>query len=104
MYLELLVSLNDRRSPIRDNDSAMKDITDLEWQSRINVDPRIMHGRPVIRGTRVLVEIVVGNLGGGASIEEICREYNLTVEDVRAALIFAAEVVAAKGRHALPAG
>jgi uncharacterized protein (DUF433 family) len=82
----------------------MSDNNDFESQSRIDLDSRIMHGRPVIRGTRVLVERIVGSLGGGASIAEVCSEYNVTEEDVRAALIYAAEVVAAKGRHALPAG
>jgi uncharacterized protein (DUF433 family) len=74
---------------------------DFDWQARINIDPGIQGGKPVIRGTRVPIEVIVGNLGGGASIEDVCNDYRLTEADVRAALIYAAEVVASQGRHAL---
>ena len=72
-----------------------------DWQSHINIDPEIAAGHPVIRGTRVPVQVIVGTLGGGASIEEVCEDYHVTEEDVRAALIFAAEAVATKRRHAI---
>jgi uncharacterized protein (DUF433 family) len=72
------------------------------WRERIKIDPNIVAGKPVIAGTRVPVQILVGSLGGGMTIEEICEDYNVTEEDVRAALIYAAEVLAAKRRHALP--
>jgi uncharacterized protein (DUF433 family) len=80
----------------------MEGVEDFDWQARINIDPAIAAGRPVIRGTRVPVEVLVGNLGGGASIKELCEDYNVSEEDVRAALIYAAETLAAKRRHALP--
>lgn len=53
---------------------------------RIIIDPNICHGKPVIRGTRLPVAFVVGSLAGGMSFEEIQREYELTPEDIRAAL------------------
>lgn len=68
---------------------------EFDWEARIRIDPKIVAGEPVIKGTRVPVEIIVGSLGGGATTEEICEDYNRTEEDIRAALIYAAEVVAA---------
>jgi uncharacterized protein (DUF433 family) len=55
---------------------------------RILIDPRVCHGKPVIRGTRVPVSLVLGSLAGGTSFAEICSEYELTDEDIRAALQF----------------
>ena len=71
---------------------------------RIVIDPKICHGKPVIRGTRTPVAIVVGSLAGGMSFEEIGREYNLTAEDIRAALDFAAQLVEKEQHHPLPVG
>jgi uncharacterized protein (DUF433 family) len=70
---------------------------------RIVIDPKICHGKPVIRGTRTPVAIVVGSLAGGMSFEEVQREYDLTIEDVRAALKFAGELVNQEQHHPLPA-
>jgi uncharacterized protein (DUF433 family) len=57
---------------------------------RIVSDPQIMRGKPVVKGTRITVELLLEELGEGASIEEIVADYpNLTHEDVLAALRFA---------------
>ena len=56
---------------------------------RIVIDPKVCHGKPVIRGTRMPVALVVGSLTGGMSFEDVQREYGLSVEDIRAALKFA---------------
>jgi uncharacterized protein (DUF433 family) len=69
---------------------------------RIAIDPKVCHGKPVIRGTRTPVAIVVGSLAGGMSFEEVQREYDLTIEDVRAALKFASELVEQEEHHPLP--
>ncbi len=69
---------------------------------RIVVDPKICHGKPVIRGTRTPVTIVMGSLAGGMSFEDVQREYDLTVEDIRAALKFASELVEQEQHHPLP--
>ena len=61
------------------------------WKRRIEIDPAIMGGKPVIKGTRVPVEVIVGGLAGGMTVEEVCREYRIKAEDVRAALAYAAE-------------
>jgi uncharacterized protein (DUF433 family) len=58
---------------------------------RIVIDPRIQHGKPVIRGTRVPVARIVDSLAGGMSLEEIAREYGLSDGDIRAALEFSGQ-------------
>ncbi|HEY6351431.1 MAG TPA: DUF433 domain-containing protein [Candidatus Angelobacter sp.] len=70
--------------------------------NRITIDPAICHGKPVIRDTRTPVSIVVGSLAGGMSFEEVQREYDLTIEDIRAALKFAGELVDQEQHHLLP--
>ena len=69
---------------------------------RIVIDPKICHGKPVIRGTRTPVAIIVGGLAGGMSFEEVAREYDLAIEDIRAALKFAGELVEQEQHHSLP--
>ena len=69
---------------------------------RIVIDPRIQHGKPVIRGTRVPVAAVVGGLAGGMSFDDVRNDYGITDEDVRAALRFAAELIEQEEHHALP--
>jgi uncharacterized protein (DUF433 family) len=62
---------------------------------RIVLNPNVMVGKPVIRGTRIPVELVVRMVGQGIPEEEILREHpRLTTEDIRAALTYAAAVVA----------
>ena len=56
---------------------------------RIVIDTEIQHGKPVIRGTRVPVTRIVGGLAGGMTEQEIMREYEVTQEDIRAALSYA---------------
>ena len=70
--------------------------------NRVTIDPGICHGKPVIRGTRTPVSIVVGSLAGGMSFEEVQQEYDLTIEDIRAALKFAGELVDQEQHHPLP--
>lgn len=69
---------------------------------RIVIDPEIQHGKPVIRGTRVPVARIVGGLAGGMTQAEIIREYEITAEDVRAALAYAAELIETEVFHPLP--
>jgi uncharacterized protein (DUF433 family) len=64
------------------------------WRDRIVVDPNIMAGKPVIRGTRIPVDAILRRLAEGASIKDILEDYpNLKEEDIRAALIYAAELL-----------
>lgn len=61
--------------------------------SLIQIDPNICHGKPVIRGTRVLVSSILGALSGGDSVETILADYpNISQADVDAALEFASRL------------
>ena len=71
-------------------------------KTHIVIDPKIMGGKPVIKGTRVPVQVIVGALAGGMSNEEVCKEYRITVDDIHAALVYAAEALAEEKMHALP--
>lgn len=61
--------------------------------ARIEIDPEIQHGRPVIKGTRVPVVALLGCILEGMTVAETAEEYRLPVEDVFAAIDFAAELV-----------
>ena len=66
----------------------------VDWKDRVVIDPGLRHGEPCIRGTRIAVATIVGSLADGMSEEQICQTYpQLTTEDVRAALAYAAEAV-----------
>jgi uncharacterized protein (DUF433 family) len=57
---------------------------------RIVIDPKIMVGKPVIRGTRLTVDFILNLLANGETEEEILKEYpDLTIEDIRACFLFA---------------
>jgi len=70
---------------------------------RIVIDAKIQHGKPVIRGTRVPVSRIVGGLASGMTREEIRREYDITDEDVSAALEYANTLIEAEQFHPVPA-
>jgi uncharacterized protein (DUF433 family) len=74
----------------------------MDNQPRIVIDPAICHGKPVIRGTRVPVTMVVGSLAGGMTFESVQQEYDLTDEDIRAALRFVGEIAEQESFHPLP--
>jgi uncharacterized protein (DUF433 family) len=74
----------------------------MHTQGRIVLDPNICHGKPLIRGTRVPVTVVVGSLAGGMTFEEVQREYDLAPEDIRAALKFVGELAKQESFHPLP--
>ncbi len=62
---------------------------------RIETDPKVMLGKPVIRGTRLPVELLLRKLGDGASEEDLLDAYpRLTREDIRAAMAYAADALA----------
>jgi len=62
--------------------------------NRIEINPQIMFGKPVIKGTRITVELILRQLAGGMSIDEILDDHpHLTPEDIYAAIDFAADYV-----------
>ena len=65
-----------------------------EIAPRIVVDPEVRFGRPVIQGTRVLIDVLVGKVAGGVPLDEVAEEYGVAREDVLAALCYAAKIVA----------
>ena len=69
---------------------------------RIVIDPAICHGKPVIRGTRTPVTVVLGALSGGDSFETIQADYDITADDVRACVAFANGEVAQTSYHPMP--
>jgi len=60
---------------------------------RIVIDPKICHGKPVIRGTRTPITVILNALAGGDSFETLEKEYDISAEDIRACIAFAAEEV-----------
>ena len=65
-----------------------------ELLERIVIDPKIMVGKPVIRGTRLTVQYILGLLAHGSTMNEILQEYEgLTREDILSCLLFAAETL-----------
>jgi uncharacterized protein (DUF433 family) len=67
--------------------------TEEELLERIVMNPKIMVGKPVIRGTRITVEYVLTLLAQGLSVEEILKDYpHLTSDDISAVLLYAAKV------------
>jgi uncharacterized protein (DUF433 family) len=65
------------------------------YTERIEIDPGVMLGKPVIRGTRIPVELLVRKLSEGATEADLLDAYpRLTLEDIRAALAFAADSLA----------
>jgi uncharacterized protein (DUF433 family) len=60
---------------------------------RISVDPNVCFGKPCIKGTRIWVSLLLDFLANGMSFEEILEEYpHLTIEDIRAAIAYGAEM------------
>lgn len=68
---------------------------------RIIIDSHIQHGKPVIKGTRVTVARIIGGLAGGMTKDQIIREYEVSEEDIRAALVYASELIEQEEFHPL---
>jgi uncharacterized protein (DUF433 family) len=65
----------------------------MDWRERISVAPSICHGKACIKGTRIMVSIILDNLAADVSIEEIQKSYpSLSHEDIRASIAYAAEL------------
>jgi len=62
-------------------------------RERIEINPDRCHGKPIVRGTRTPVTVVLGALAGGDSIESVAADYEINSEDIRACLEFAREQV-----------
>lgn len=76
----------------------------MDWKGRIAIDPALLVGKPVIRGTRLAVDFIVGLLADGMSVEDVVREYpGVVPEDVRACLAYAAAALSSERVYPLGA-
>ena len=67
----------------------------MSVQERIEINPKVMLGKPVIRGTRITVELILRKLGEGATQRELLAAYpHLTLQDIQAAITYAADTLA----------
>ena len=65
----------------------------MDWRTRISIDPAICHGKACIKGTRIMVSVVLDNLAAGQTPDEIAQLYpTLRKDDVTAAMAYAAEL------------
>jgi len=64
------------------------------FEERVIIDPEIRHGKPIIKGTRVPVDVILGSLAGGMEMQEIADEYGIDKKDLQAAIEYAAKIVA----------
>lgn len=62
------------------------------WQERITSDPNVCHGTPCIKGTRVMVSVIIDNLAAGENHESIKQGYKIDEDDIWAALHYAANL------------
>ena len=66
----------------------------MSWPDRIVIDPDILVGKPVVKGTRIAVELVIDLLARGWSHEQVMQQYDhITVEDIQACLAYASELL-----------
>ena len=63
----------------------------MEIAPRISVDEKIRFGKPVIAGTRVPIDLILGKLAGGMSYEEVMEEYEIKLVDILAVLDYASK-------------
>ena len=76
----------------------------MDWRDRIVIDPAILVGKPIIRGTRISVEFVVDLLGRGWTTDDILEEYDhLTLDDIVACLAYASDVLKSEKVYLLTA-
>jgi len=76
----------------------------MTWQERITVDPTVCHGKACVKGTRIMVSVVLDNVVAGVGTAEILKSYpTLTADDIQAALEYAAELARERTVY-LPSG
>ena len=73
----------------------------MEIAPRISVNEKIRFGKPVISGTRVPVDLILGKLAGGMTYEEVMAEFEITREDILAVLDYAAKTISCEEIRAI---
>ena len=75
----------------------------MSWEDRIEINPRVLVGKPVVKGTRIAVEFVIELLARGWAIDQVIEEYDhLTREDILACLAYAGEILKSERVYPLP--
>jgi uncharacterized protein (DUF433 family) len=75
----------------------------MNWQERIVIDPAVLVGKPIVKGTRISVEFVVDLLGRGWTAGQILDEFDhLTPEDIQACLAYASEILRSERVYLTP--
>jgi uncharacterized protein (DUF433 family) len=75
----------------------------MNWKERIVLDPKVLVGKPVVKGTRISVEFVIDLLARGYSQEQILAEFDhLTADDIHACLSYAREVLSSESVYPIP--
>ena len=75
----------------------------MDWRQRIVIDPRVLVGKPIIKGTRISVELVIDLLSRGYTQEQVLQQYDhLTADDVQACLAYAGDLLKSERVYALP--
>jgi uncharacterized protein (DUF433 family) len=64
----------------------------MKWQERISINPQVCRRKPCIKGTRVMVSVILANLAEGETHEAIMRDYHVAADDIQAAILFAADL------------
>ena len=65
----------------------------MNWQDSISVDPNVCHGKACVKGTRIMVSVVLDNIAAGHSVNDLLKSYpSLTREGIEAAIRYAAEL------------
>jgi uncharacterized protein (DUF433 family) len=76
----------------------------MNWQERIVIDPAVLVGKPIIKGTRISVDFVIGLLAQGWTTDQLLEEYeHLKREDIQACLAYANEVLSSERTYLTPA-
>jgi uncharacterized protein (DUF433 family) len=87
-----MVRIHQWLSCIRDCGRSEEEIA-MDFHERISVDPAICHGKACIRGTRIMVSVILDNLAAGMTHEQILNDYpSLKEEDIHCAISYAAEL------------
>jgi uncharacterized protein (DUF433 family) len=75
----------------------------MDWHDRIEVNPQVLTGKPIVKGTRIAVEFVVELMGKGWTAQQILSEYDhLTADDIQACLAYAGEVLKSERVYLIP--
>jgi uncharacterized protein (DUF433 family) len=65
----------------------------MDWKQHISVDPEVCHGKACIRGTRLMVSVILDNLAAGLTPDRLLKDYpSLTLDGIQAAIAYAADL------------